>query len=700
MTTKRIRCSCGRVYDPVKRPECPDCGAPHAVAKPAVDPKKEEQKETPPGPQPSPGPAPLPISPRTMAIGIGTLLLLTIVIALSRCGSNEQRKNIIAPSPAATPTATPAPTATAAPTITAAPTQSPPPAIVTPPPSNVTPPPGGNQFVPGLTTDLNAMIASAEPGATIKVPPGMYPGGLVITKAVRLIGTNGQVYIQSEGRECLSVRAPGVSVQNIQFNCNGIGELPAISVADGAELELEGCKVQSTTAVALTATGNAALKTLGCNFTSANGVALRLTNGARAHLTQSSITDSRMGLWLAQGAAAELHSCAFERNGGEEAKGSILAVNNPKSTLTADDCHFSNNPGGISAVGGAALSITNCSFSNNGSVPRSGGVVGLITLFNHSNGKVQSCLFENNQQGVSVNDGSKLEMVKCQLNGTGVRQIRDVIPSCQPISVFGKESVAEVRETAIFDSVQYGIVSLGGGKLALESVEIAGTRSAGLVVGDRTAGAGEAQIKHCRFRNNGNGIGVFAASSATVEDSEFRENQDGIIVLDKDSRLRGQKLTFVANRDAGLFVHALGEATVTGSDFQNNGRGVVAGVKNKSAERAAATLEDCRFNGNRTFGAGACAGSTMVLTRCTFESTDKQNIYKERNATVQIDAPENPSPSPEPESDASPSPAEEQPGLSPSPSSTARPRPRPTARPRRPQPNDAERILREIFRPH
>ena len=129
----------------------------------------------------------------------------------------------------------------------------------------------------------------------------------------------GQVFIQSEGRECLSVGAAGVVVQNVQFICNGIGELAAISVAQGADLELEACKVQSNTALGVSASG--AIKALGSSFTAANGTALRLNSKAHGIFTQCSVGESVFGLWLAKGARAELHSCAFDRNGGAGKQG-------------------------------------------------------------------------------------------------------------------------------------------------------------------------------------------------------------------------------------------------------------------------------------------------------------------------------------------------------------------------------------------
>ncbi len=699
MTTKRIRCSCGRVYDPVKRPACPDCGGTNVVAAaPEVPPEtKADGAKTISEPVLRSVPGPSPFNPRFLAIGAAGLVLLLVTIGLSRCGGKSN------PEPSLSPAATPIATASQTPAATATPALQPEPAIEVdkPAPQDSPAPPSG-------TADLPALLASAAPGATIKIPPGTYPGGLVANKPVHLVGAGGPVFVQSDGREALTVRAKGVLVENIQFGVTGIGQLAAISVADGAELDLESCKVQSNTAVAVAVSGQARLKTLGSEFTAIEGAAVRLTNGAQGIFTQTAFHDSSAGLWLGQGASAELHSCAFERNGGAEARGAAVSLTSEKTTLQADDCQFTGNPGGIVVTAGATFVIANSKFSRNGIAPQSGNAPGLVALAGGVSGEVRNCIFESNQQGCVVGDASRLTVEKCRFTGTG-QQMRDIALSSQPVAVTGKGAVAEISRTTIANSAQYGALVMAGGLLNLDDVEISGTPTASLVVGDRQAGAGRAEIKRSRFHDNGTGIGIFAGSSATVEDSKCWDNQDGIIVLDEGSQLSGSDLVVTGSRDGGLFVRSRGEATVRGSRFENNARGVIAGVKGKPAERATVMLEDCQFRGSRVFSVGACAQSQLTLTNCTFEGTEKSTIYKERGATIQMNDSPTPEPSPSTSPEASvnaetaPSP-NESPAASktPSPSpekttSTPHPRRHPTPRSHPPTPDDIRRALRRLL---
>jgi hypothetical protein len=527
---------------------------------------------------------------------------------------------------------------------------------------------------------------------------------LIINKAVRLVGTMGQVFIQSEGRECLSVRAPGVAVQNVQFICNGIGQLAAISIAAGADLSLEACKVQSNTVLGVNATG--AIRALGSSFTAVSGTALRLNSGSRGNLTQCSLGESLFGLWLAKGASAELHSCAFDRNGGGEGKGAIASLTAAPASLTAEDCHFTGNTAGIRALDGSAITISGSSFKDNGITPQEGAQLGLIVLFNGAKGSIANCTFDSNKQGVTAVNGSKLQLDKCQFTGGGIRG--NEIVFCQPIGVDGKGAVVTVRNSVLTDSAQYAANALDGGTIVVEDTEFSGTHGPALVVGYRGEGPGHAEVRRCRFLHNLTGVGLVAGSSGTIEDSELRENQDGIIALDPKTNVRGTKLKFTGNTDSGLFLRQNATAVVRDSDFMNNARGAIAGVRAKSAERASFTLQNCRFGGSRYFAVGACTLSRAILTDCTFDGTDKQKFFRERGSIIQTN--ELPSPTP-PEAETEASPASEEsaePSVSPLPDSSASPTPtpptstprphrKPTPRPHPPTPEDIRRALRKLL---
>jgi parallel beta helix pectate lyase-like protein len=653
MTTKRIRCTCGRVYDPAKHPKCPDCGAETVVATVAEAASPSQPPPLPPGAA-QPTSPPLPFNARPFIIIGAVLLGLILLVVFIRHSRSTEKSDV--PSGRSEATASP----------------------------------GSTEKVSGGSDELRALVAKAKPGAEIKVRPGIYAGGLVLARPVRLVADSrngGQVVIQSEGKECLSVRASGVALQNVQFICNGIGELPAISVSDSATLEMESCKVQSATQVALVATGKASLKAVGSTFTAANGTAVRLNQGAQATFTQCSFPDTLIGLVAVSGAGAELHSCAFERDGGEAAKGAIMIVGGDKSSLTADDCHFTSNPAGIFAADGGTLTITNSPFKSNGFTPARGSSPSGLISVKGARATLTGDYFESNQQGVTIYEAGTLEIQKCNFNGNGLRQDPPAIAGCLPISITGANASATIRNTVVANSSPYAIYVVAGGKLLLEDTELSGARAAALVVGDRSGPPAHAEIKRGHFLRSGAGIGVIAGSSADVEDSECKENEDGVVMLDRGSRMNLKRTGILGNKDHGLHVYAEAELSIADSDIQNNARGAQSGTPRKSADRATVKLENCRIGGNTVFGVGAYTKSDLVLNACTFDTTNKTNILKERGANVQTDAPVAET-SPAPDESATPEKSE---------GGQAR-RSKRTPQPTRPRNDDIYRLLRR-FRP-
>jgi nitrous oxidase accessory protein NosD len=310
--------------------------------------------------------------------------------------------------------------------------------------------------------------------------------------------------------------------------------------------------------------------------------------------------------------------------------GAIIVAAGENTQVTGTDCHFTNNTVGMGAREKASLSLTTCTFKGNALDSRSSGLVVL------------------------------------------------------------RDAQVAVRKTALVDASPYAVNVMSNGALTLEDAEISGSRGAGLVVGERNASPARAEIKRSRFYRNAIAIGVVAGSSAEIEDSDCRENKEGILVLEQGSRLKLKKTTILYNREHGLHVYANAEATVTDSEIRNNGRGAQSGVPHKASQRAVLTLEDCRIGGNQFFGVGACAQSQLILNRCVFDEESKKNIYRESGAIVQSDTGSELTPSPQEAAEATPSP-ESTPKTKSSSRRTTRTRPRQ-------QDEDAARDISRIIR--
>jgi len=638
--TSRVRCSCGRIYDPVKHNTCPDCGAESAVESVVV-----AEKVKPPAPPEVPAEKRITVQPRPIEFGRllkslpwpvyaagAAFVLIVLMIVLRHRGPSASQgtadtgRQVAPPEQKSSPSEIPSGGATA--------------------------PPGAPAFSPGATIpsmaigNLSEMIAKAGPNGTVKLSPGLYQGGATVTQPVKIIGDNAsQVFIQSDTRDAIAVRSKGVVLQNMQIMFNGTGEMAALTVGDNAELETDGVKVMSSSSYGLSVTGNGSIKATASTFSVTSGTAAQIDRQSRANFTKCSFTDAQTGLMVGSASTAELNSCAFERNGARTSRGAIMAISGDKTQVTAEGCRFASNPSGIIVGEGGSLLISNSQFKDNGTSSVQGNSApGLIQVRSAGQAKLQNDTFETNAQGVVATNGGIVEVEKCRFDGTGLQTRGELIPSCAAICGNGQGTTVTVRNSTIAGSVSYSMAIMWSARLNMEETEISGAKTVGLLVGDRNGLPANAEVKHCKFVRNTTGIGVCAGSSVNVVDSESRENSEGVIALDKSTRVVLTKATLIGNREHGLCVYGGAEAEATDSIIENNGRGAQSGMQHKSSMSGASlVLQNTHVAGNQIFGVGAYSKNTLTLTGVTFDGNGKTNIYKESGATVHTDGAVDPS---------------------------------------------------------
>lgn len=352
MNISRVRCVCGRVYEPAKHAACPECGAP--VDSPGTITTDARPKATPPPPprQPSRGLPPIAIGWQQIAATVAGLLVLIVVATwLWRPArtTNEIAKNDATPAPTAQPVSPPpSPEPTAAPTAT--------------PDDQPSPQPSANPVAPG---DLTAIISNAAEGATIKLPAGVYQGGAIIARPVTLAGDadpSSRVIIQSDSKEAIVVAAKGVVLKNVQVVYNGTGTVPAIAVSDAGDLLLDHCTVQSNSRVAVSVNNGASLTGTASFFSAANGNAISIS-GARLTLADSQVSDSSgVGLLVGGQASlpsdAEVSGCRFLRNGT-----GIGVTAASSANIANTDCGQNND--GVAVIASSRVTIAKSTLEDN-----------------------------------------------------------------------------------------------------------------------------------------------------------------------------------------------------------------------------------------------------------------------------------------------------------------------------------------------
>lgn len=639
--TSRVRCSCGRIYDPAKHSTCPDCGAESAVESVVVAEKAKAPApvEPPPGKRERIEPRPVDFGqfirslPWPVYAAGAAFMLIVLAIALRRGGApatnvaTEKERQVPVPEQKSSPGESPSSSATV------------PPTVPTAPPGAPTFPPGG--VVPTMAIgNLTDMIAKAGPNGTVKLAPGLYQGGATVTQPVKIIGENAsQVFIQSDTRDALAIRSKGVVLQNVQVMFNGTGEVAALTVADNGELEADGIKVMSSSSYGLSVVANGSIKATASTFSVSNGTAAQIDRQSHANFTKCSFTDAQTGLTIANGSTAQLHSCGFERNGARTGRGAIMAIAGDKVQVIADDCRFSSNPSGIIVADGASLLGSNCQFKDNGiSSVQGNSALGLIQVRSGGKATLQADTFEANSQGLVATNGGTMEIEKCRFDGTGLQTRGELIPACTAICGNGQGTTLTVKNSTISGSASYSMAVIWSARLNMENTEVSGARTVGLLVGDRNGLGSTAEIKHCKFVRNTTGIGVCAGSNVNVTDSESRENSEGVIALDKGTRVVLVKTAMIGNREHGLCVYGGAEGEASDSQIENNARGAQSGMQHKnSGGSASLVLQNTHVSGNQMFGVGVYAKNQLTLTGVMFEGNGKTNIYRENGSTLHTD---------------------------------------------------------------
>ena len=101
-------------------------------------------------------------------------------------------------------------------------------------------------FYRGDHSTLTAALEAAKPGDRILVRPGLYKEGVIITKAVEIIGDGelGEVVIEAMGADVVLFRANMGRIVNLTLRQTGGGNWYGLDVTQG-RLDLEGCDITS-----------------------------------------------------------------------------------------------------------------------------------------------------------------------------------------------------------------------------------------------------------------------------------------------------------------------------------------------------------------------------------------------------------------------------------------------------------------------
>ena len=121
-----------------------------------------------------------------------------------------------------------------------------------------------DQMHRGNFTTISQAIKEADPGSRILVHSGIYDEGLILDKALEIVGDGnlGDVTVRAEGKDAISFKAASGRVSNLVLQQTGGGEFSGVDIGQGV-LELEGCDISGSFHVGVAIHGKAFAKLRG-----------------------------------------------------------------------------------------------------------------------------------------------------------------------------------------------------------------------------------------------------------------------------------------------------------------------------------------------------------------------------------------------------------------------------------------------------
>ncbi|HEV2803270.1 MAG TPA: right-handed parallel beta-helix repeat-containing protein [Pyrinomonadaceae bacterium] len=318
-------------------------------------------------------------------------------------------------------------------------------------------------------------IRRSSAGSRLVVRPGIYNEGLLIDRALEIIGDGaaGEIVVRATSSSCLFMHTDEATIRNLtlrgQARSGGAGGdgFFAVDIPRG-RLLLDRCDISSDS--------------LAC-IAIHNPTAAPLIRGCRIHHGVDS------GVFAFDGAKGMIEECDI----------------------------FENANIGIAIAGGASTGVRGCHVHH--------GLEAGIVIWNQASSIVEdSDIYTNRRTNVGVSDGGIATLRNCRIHdgdNTGVfahRGGRVAIEACniyrhaEPEVAITSSGDVRLGNCKIHNSQSHGVFISDRGRVLLENCDVFGNRAAGL----RVEEDGTAIARTCNINDNGH-VGVSCASGGAVE---------------------------------------------------------------------------------------------------------------------------------------------------------------------------------------
>jgi Right handed beta helix region len=479
--------------------------------------------------------------------------------------------------------------------------------------------------------NLSQVVGSAANGDTVTIRPGRYEASLVINKDLAFIGAGTSpaettIFVNQDQLNVVHIEGGHVTFSNLQIEQDFNTTFAALYCVQRAQVELAHCSVTSKSTYGVSVGDEVQFDAHDSAFGSSeigNGVSYF----GRAHgtVTRCSITGNKFGLDVENQSRVSVDSCTFQYNGDQNGYGAPANVDGSGATLEVAHSNFSQNSAGSYAQESGSLTMTGCTFENNGiSLEGAHTTGGLISAQTGGQAKLNDLVCKFNKQGITVLAAGKAELNNVNLSETGTPTSNaQYIAFCNAICASGDGTTVTILKSSISDSVYNGVVVMNGAKAVVTNSSFSNCKYNGFVFGSDNGTAGYGTLTDSTvFSNHISGIFVQSSSSVEVTGGEISNNAGQGVEVSGNGSAATVNNTYLRNQSkSGMMAYNGGMITARHCTIEKNQIGVQAGLPENGRESGATILlESCVVQNNNSYGAISSAGSVINLTGNRFQN--------------------------------------------------------------------------------
>ncbi|HPZ06536.1 MAG TPA: pectinesterase family protein [Candidatus Eremiobacteraeota bacterium] len=392
---------------------------------------------------------------------------------------------------------------------------------------------------------ISEAIKSAKPETTIYVHPGLYREGLILDKAISVIGEGPQeeIIIENDSDNCILMKTDRATVCNLTLRCRSSEKdknYYGVEIIRG-HLIIEDCNISSTSRSCIAihgATANSIIRR--CKIHDARGSAVIIYEDGVSSIDDCDISGNTMA--------------------------GIIVFQQGNLTMRQSRIHKGKDQGIYIHKGGMAI-IEDCEiFGNTGTG---------IQIEDQGNSTIRRCkIYDGKDHGIIVSRKGIVTIEECEIYGNALPGIS-----------ISQEGNPTIRNCKIYNGVR-GITVSGHARGLIEYCEISGNSKSGLEVWEE----GNPILNHCRiYGGKHHGAYFYNKGAGILENCEISENNGPCIEITSEGNPIIRNCKVFNGQSYGIYIWLKGAGTIEDCIIYSN---VLKGIE--IGENCHTVVQNCK----------------------------------------------------------------------------------------------------------